>query len=111
MEWTNEKAHQAGERGRDVSRRELELLRKASEASGRSLGFWSDLTEGLDQRSIALLVSRAHMVSPDGSAVPDTLAQDQREVLAMLSQVGHRDRGVFLRALRGLIDLRKGRLN
>ncbi|UWQ65011.1 hypothetical protein K3723_19565 (plasmid) [Leisingera caerulea] len=51
------------------------------------------------------------MVSPENSRSCDALERDQREVLSMLSQVGHRDRGVFLRALRGLIELRKGRLN
>lgn len=111
MEWTDGKMHRAGESGRGCSRRELELLRKASEASGRSLGFWSELTDGLDQKSLALLVSRAHMVSPENSRSCDALERDQREVLTMLSQVGHRDRGVFMRALRGLIELRKGRLN
>ncbi|MFY0310599.1 hypothetical protein ACFMBG_11980 [Leisingera sp. D0M16] len=94
-----------------MSEGERELLRKACEASGRSLGFWSDLTEGMDQRSLALLVSRAHMVSPETSDFYDSLRRDQREVISMLSQVGYRDRGVFLRALRGLIELRKGRLN
>jgi len=51
------------------------------------------------------------MVSPEIPESYDSLPRDQREVISMLSQVGHRDRGVFLRALRGLIDLRKGRLN
>lgn len=110
MEQTDKKFFHAGG-GRDLSQGERELLRKACEASGRSLGFWSDLTEGLDQRSLALLVSRAHMVSPDMPESCGTLTREQSEVISMLSQVGHRDRGVFLRALRGLIELRKGRLN
>lgn len=110
MEQSDKNVYRAGS-DRGLSQGKLELLRKASEVSGRSLSFWSDLTEGLDQRSLVLLVSRAHLVSPDLSEAYDSLRRDQREVMSMLSQVGHRDRGVFLRALRGLIELRKGRLN
>lgn len=90
---------------------ELELLEQACRDSGRSLRFWADLTDGLDARALALLVSRAHMVQPEESASSDSLRQDQNEAVKLFSQVERRDRQVFLRALRGLVGLRKGRLN
>lgn len=37
----------------------LELLKKARRESGMSLDFWVDLTEGLDQSSLEILVGRS----------------------------------------------------
>ena len=87
------------------------LLEQASRMSGRSLGFWTSFTDGLDEKSLALLVARAHMISPDISAFCDKLGQDQSEAITLFSQVGARDREALLVALRSLVELRKGRLN
>lgn len=37
----------------------LQLLKKARAASGLPLDFWVDLTEGLDQSSLEILVGRS----------------------------------------------------
>jgi hypothetical protein len=37
----------------------LRLLKEAREKSGMSLDFWEELTEGLDQRSLEILVGRS----------------------------------------------------
>lgn len=37
----------------------LALLKKAREQSGMPLDFWEDFTEGLDQRSLEILVGRS----------------------------------------------------
>jgi hypothetical protein len=37
----------------------LRLLKTARERSGLSLDFWADLTEGLDQSSLEILVGRS----------------------------------------------------
>jgi len=92
-------------------RKERELLEKACRASGRNLGFWASFTDGLDESSLALLAARAHMVSPEISVSCDHLQRDLREAVSLFSQVGDRDRQAFLRALRGLAALRKGRQN
>lgn len=39
----------------------LELLKQARAASGLPLDFWADLTDGLDQRSLEILVGRSSM--------------------------------------------------
>ncbi|MEW2911426.1 hypothetical protein [Leisingera sp. JC11] len=104
--------HTLEEKGEpDLHGAELELLNTASKASGRSLAFWARLTEGLDEKALALLASRARMVSPELPASGDGLQQDQKETVALLSLVGQRDRQVFLRALRSLVDLRTGQQN
>ncbi|WP_152615828.1 hypothetical protein [Leisingera sp. ANG-M1] len=90
---------------------ELALLEKACRMSGRSLGFWTSFTDGLDEKSLALLAARAHMISPDITASCDALQRDQSEAVSLFSQVGDRDREALLVALRSLVELRKGRLN
>jgi len=42
---------------------ELDLLKEARRASGRSLDFWSEFTDGIDQKSLEIILSRAHMVA------------------------------------------------
>lgn len=37
----------------------LELLKKARAQSGMSLDFWEELTDGLDQSSLEILVGRS----------------------------------------------------
>lgn len=37
----------------------LELLKEARRRSGMSLDFWDELTEGLDQSSLEILVGRS----------------------------------------------------
>ena len=88
---------------------DLELLNKACKMSGRSLAFWARLTEGLDEDALALLVSRAPMFSSELPAFSEDLRRDQKEAVTLLSLVGQRDRQVFLRALRGLVELRGNR--
>jgi len=43
--------------------RVLVLLKKARHDSGRGLDFWADFTDGVDIKSLELLVSRASMIS------------------------------------------------
>ncbi|MCF6433830.1 MULTISPECIES: hypothetical protein [unclassified Leisingera] len=95
----------------DLRGAELELLEKARKLSGRSIAFWARLTEGLDEDARALLVSRAHMVSSEFTASSDDLRRDQGEAIALLSLVGQRDRQVFIKALRNLVEFRAGRKN
>ncbi|MDC0657791.1 hypothetical protein N6L27_07275 [Leisingera sp. SS27] len=90
---------------------ELELLNKACKVSGKSLAFWARLTEGLDEGARAMLVSRARMFSSELPGSCNDLPQDQKEAVTLLSLVGRRDRQVFLRALRSLVELRAGRKN
>lgn len=40
----------------------LELLKKARNQSGLSLDLWEELTEGLDQRSLEILVGRSSVI-------------------------------------------------
>ncbi|WP_291729708.1 hypothetical protein [Leisingera sp. F5] len=95
----------------DLHGAELELLNKACKVSGRSLAFWARLTEGLDEDARALLVSRARMFASELPASSDDLPRDQKEAVTLLSLVGWRDRRIFLRALRSLVELRAGRKN
>lgn len=39
--------------------RTLALLKRARDASGMSLDFWADLTEGLDHNCVAILCGRS----------------------------------------------------
>ncbi|WP_323783730.1 hypothetical protein [Leisingera sp.] len=95
----------------DLQGAELELLNKACKASGRSLAFWTRLTEGLDESARSLLVSRARMLLSELPASPDDLPRDQKEAVSLLSLVGRRDRQIFLKALQSLVELRAGREN
>lgn len=88
-----------------------ELLQKACRLSGRSLSFWAELTSGVDPDSLALLVSRAGLVSTEFSATCEPLQRDQREAVSLFSQIGPRDRNTFLNGLRSLVALRNGKLN
>ena len=89
---------------------ELDLLRKASKTSGKSLAFWSSFTDGLDEKSLSLLAARAHMISSDISKACKGLQRDQEEAASLFSQVGDRDRKTILTALRDLVGLRNGQL-
>lgn len=113
MEPTDEHLPRAGAQGRgqDTRSGELERLQKACKISGRSLSFWTDLTKGLDAASLALLVSRAQLLSTEFSSSCDRLQQDQREAVSLFSQIGPRDRHTFLTALRSLVAHRNGQLN
>lgn len=39
----------------------LEMLKLARAKSGLSLDFWADLTEGVDQRAVAILCGKSEM--------------------------------------------------
>ena len=59
-------------RAQEMSLREddvdvLAQLKIAREASGRSLDFWADFTEGLNKEALEIIVSRASMISEKGN--------------------------------------------
>lgn len=81
-------------------------LLKASKSSGRSLDFWSDFTEGLDDEAVAKLAARAHLIPEDISGSWASLQKDQKEVAALFSQIEDSDRKTMLHALRALVELR-----
>lgn len=82
-------------------------LVKASQSSGRSLDFWSDFTEGLDEEAVAKLAARAHLIPEDIPGSWEALQKDQKEVAALFSQIDDSDRKTMLHALRALVELRE----
>lgn len=46
---------------RQESESALDLLKRARENSGLPLDFWADFTEGLDYKSLEILVGRSSM--------------------------------------------------
>ncbi|MEL6170701.1 MAG: hypothetical protein AAFR02_01630 [Pseudomonadota bacterium] len=81
-------------------------LLKASQSSGRSLNFWSDFTEGLDDEAVAKLAARAHLIPEDIPGSWASLQKDQKEVASLFSQIDDSDRKTMLHALRALVELR-----
>lgn len=81
-------------------------LKRASKSSGRSLNFWNDFTEGLDDEAVAKLAERAHLIPEDIPGSWASLQRDQKEVACLFSQIEDSDRKTMLHALRALVDLR-----